>query len=84
MRDSSVYDVSAVYASSDSVKASADLRDHASGDYSAVDAVLNGGSESGFREEKLDKRNACGVKDLTAYNAVQQIRTNGGATIALR
>jgi hypothetical protein len=36
------------------------------------------------REEKLDKRNACGVKDLTAYNAVQQIRTNGGATIALR
>lgn len=35
-------------------------------------------------EERLDKRNACGVKDLTAYNAVQQIRTNGKATIALR
>ena len=34
-------------------------------------------------EERLDKRNACGVKDLTAYNAVQQIRTNGKATIAL-
>lgn len=36
------------------------------------------------KEERIDKRNACGVKDLTAYNAVQQIRTNGGATIALR
>ena len=36
------------------------------------------------REEKLDKRNACGVKDLTAYNAVQQIRTGGRAAIALR
>ncbi len=35
-------------------------------------------------EEKLDKRNKCGVKDLTAYNAVQQIRTNGKAAIALR
>ena len=36
------------------------------------------------REEKLDKCNSCGVKDLTAYNAVQQIRTNGRAAIALR
>ncbi len=35
-------------------------------------------------EERLDKCNACGVKDLTAYNAVQKIRTNGRATIALR
>lgn len=36
------------------------------------------------REEKLDKRNGYGVKDLTAYNAVQQIRTGGRAEIALR
>ncbi len=35
-------------------------------------------------EAPLDRRNACGVKDLTAYNAVQQIRTNGKATIAYR
>ena len=35
-------------------------------------------------EERVDKRNAYGVKDLTAYNAVQQIRTGGKATIALR
>ena len=35
-------------------------------------------------EERLDKRNACGVKDLTAYNAVQQIRTSGKATIVLQ
>ena len=37
-----------------------------------------------IREEALDKRNCCGIKDLTAYNAVQQIRTNGKATIAIR
>ena len=37
-----------------------------------------------FQEELLDKRNNCGVKDLTAYNAVQQIRTRGKAEIALR
>lgn len=36
------------------------------------------------REEMLDKRNACGVKDLTAYNAVMQIRTNGKAPIILK
>ena len=37
-----------------------------------------------LQEERLDKRNHCGTKDLTAYNAVQQIRTNGKAEIALR
>ena len=31
------------------------------------------------REERIDKRNDCGVKDLTAYNAVRQIMTNGKA-----
>ena len=36
------------------------------------------------KEECLDKRNYCGAKDLTAYYAVQQIRTNGKAEIALR
>lgn len=36
------------------------------------------------REELLDRRNDCGVKDLTAYNAVLQIKTNGKADIALR
>lgn len=36
------------------------------------------------REEMLDKRNACGVKDLTAYNAILQIKTNGQAAIVLR
>ncbi len=35
-------------------------------------------------EELLDKRNSCGVKDLTAYNAVRQIRTHGKAEIVLR
>ena len=37
-----------------------------------------------IREEALDKRNACGIKDLTAYNAVQQIRSNSKAPIALK
>ena len=37
-----------------------------------------------LQEERLDKRNYCGAKDLTAYNAVQQIRTKGKAEIALR
>ena len=37
-----------------------------------------------IREEALDKRNFCGLKDLTAYNAVQQIRTKGKAEIPLR
>ena len=35
-------------------------------------------------EEHLDKRNHYGNKDLTAYNAVQQIRTKGKAEITLR
>ena len=29
------------------------------------------------REKMIDKSNYCGVKDLTAYNAVMRIRTNG-------
>lgn len=36
------------------------------------------------REERIDKRNAYGAKDLTAYNAVQQLRTRGRASIAFR
>lgn len=36
------------------------------------------------KEEALSKRNLSGMKDLTVYNAVQQIRTNGKATIAIR
>ena len=36
------------------------------------------------QEARLDKRNHFGNKDLTAYNAVQQIRTNGKAEIALK
>ena len=35
-------------------------------------------------EERLEKCNNCGIKDLTAYNAVQQIRTNGKAAIVLK
>lgn len=35
------------------------------------------------REERIDKRNDCGVQDLTAYNAVRQIMTNGKANIVL-
>lgn len=34
-------------------------------------------------EERIDKRNNCGEKDLTAYNAVRQIMTNGKANIVL-
>lgn len=37
-----------------------------------------------LQEERLEKRNNCGAKDLTAYNAVQQIRTRGKAEIALK
>lgn len=37
-----------------------------------------------IKEAMIDKRNYCGVKDLTAYNAVQQIRTGGKANIVLR
>ena len=36
------------------------------------------------KEERIGKRNACGVRDLTAYNAVEQIRTGGRAAIVLR
>lgn len=36
------------------------------------------------KEELIDRRNNCGVKDLTAYNAVLQIKTNGKAAIVLR
>lgn len=36
------------------------------------------------KEEQIDKRNAYGAKDLTAYNAVEQIRTGGQAAIALK
>lgn len=36
------------------------------------------------KEELLDRRNCCGVKDLTAYNAVLQINTGGKAAIALK
>ena len=35
------------------------------------------------REERIDKRNDCVAKDLTAYNAVRQIMTNGKANIVL-
>ncbi|MBQ6104762.1 MAG: hypothetical protein IJL03_02315 [Lachnospiraceae bacterium] len=36
------------------------------------------------KEETIDKRNGYGIKDLTAYNAVLQIKTKGKANIALR
>lgn len=36
------------------------------------------------KEELIDRRNNCGVEDLTAYNAVLQIKTNGKAEIVLR
>lgn len=36
------------------------------------------------REELLDKKNCMGAKDLTAYNAVKQIVTNGNASITWR
>ena len=35
-------------------------------------------------EKKIEKQNAYGVKDLTAYNAVERIRTGGRATIVLK
>ncbi len=35
-------------------------------------------------EERIDKRNAYGAKDLTLYNTVEQLRTNGKAQIALK
>lgn len=36
------------------------------------------------KEELIDRRNNCGVKDLTAYNAVIQIKTKGKAEIVLK
>ena len=36
------------------------------------------------REELLDKKNCMGAKDLTAYNAVKQIVTNGNVPITWR
>lgn len=35
-------------------------------------------------EEVISKRNDFGIKDLTAFNAVMQIKTNGKAAIMLR
>ena len=35
-------------------------------------------------EEGVSKYNLCGYKELTAYNAVERIRTNGKSSIALR
>ena len=37
-----------------------------------------------IREKNIDKRNGYGIKDLTVYNAVLQIRTNRKANITLR
>ena len=36
------------------------------------------------KEELLDKKNDLGVTDLTAYNAVKQMVTNGKASIVWR
>ena len=36
------------------------------------------------REERIGKRDCCGVRDLTLFNTVEQIRTGGKAEIALR
>ena len=36
------------------------------------------------QEEILDKKNGHGVTDLTAYNAVKQIATQGKATLVLK
>ena len=36
------------------------------------------------KEELLDKKNGHGVADLTAYNAVKQIATQGKATLVLK
>ncbi len=35
-------------------------------------------------EEALDKRNSTGDKDLTPYNAVLKMNTNGKAAIVLK
>ena len=44
----------------------------------------NDACDRSHREEALDKRNHYGNKDLTAYDAVQLIRTKGKAEITLR
>lgn len=36
------------------------------------------------REAMLEMRNMCGNKDLTPYNAILQMRTNGKAEIRLK
>lgn len=36
------------------------------------------------REELLDKRDQCGVKDLTPYNAVLRMKKGKKASIALK
>lgn len=36
------------------------------------------------REERLSRRDSCGAKDLTAYNAIRQIETKGKANIVLK
>lgn len=36
------------------------------------------------KEDLLDKRNGFGIRDLTAYNAVLQMKTDGKAAIVLR
>lgn len=36
------------------------------------------------KEELIDRHNNCGVKDLTAYNAVLQMKTKGKAEIVLK
>lgn len=36
------------------------------------------------KEEMLDKRNGCGVKDLTAYNAVAHMKFGDKAEVVLK
>ena len=36
------------------------------------------------REAMLEMRNMCGNKDLTPYNAILQMRTNGKAEVRLK
>ncbi|MBQ7504747.1 MAG: hypothetical protein IJT79_05450 [Ruminococcus sp.] len=36
------------------------------------------------KEQALDRHNGFGAKDLTAYNAVNKIKTDGKAEIVLR
>ena len=35
-------------------------------------------------EERLDTHNGYGARDLTAYNAVMKMKTNGNATVVLK